>query len=437
MKYTAPLLTILAAFTAQTAHANDLSCGTSYGFRVDVAGSAGETMCTSSVRDLEKMLKNFRLSNPNYTDVSEAVGYGRINDLKLSARYNANRSDLIIDIPELGIENQTFTGENRNQSEDEFKSWLKKSGVVGDIMNYQAKHTPNSPITGASGIIPSMASTDFNQEINTVSNIATSFSSQNIDVPSDNNSGSNNQTNSTANNTTASNSNSQHFIGAGVNVSSYTIKGSDERVHAYTLPLSYSFNTGKNERSQFTLSLPVTMYSVGKAKGYHVGLGAGYRFPITEKWSLAPAVRYAVTGSADRATIAGVSSGTLTSTYHIPLKKFDLNIGNMVGYYRTNKFKAGEYSFNPNIRQTILRNGVMLSQPLTVKNHKLAIEYSLVDTRYVGGNRPFMRNMQEIGITLGTHRDHENKKLSFMRAGVGYMRAKDTKGFNVNFGYWF
>lgn len=406
------------------AYANDLACGTSYGFRVDVASAAGQTVCSNSARDLTKSLKNFRLSNQAYTETSAANGYGRINDVALNAQYAANSNDLVVSIPALNIENRVFTGANRDQAEDAFEKWLKKSGVIGQIMNYQAKTSPTSPITGTSGIIPTMASTDFNQEINSLSSIATHSS------------------HSTENNTEnetqiEQNSSASHFIGTGVNIHSYSIKGQDERVNAYTLPFSYSFHVGGKPNSQMTLSLPVTMYSVGKAKGYHLGLGAAYRFPITDKWSLTPGVRYAVTGSMDRAAIAGVTSATLTSTYHIPLKKFDLNIGNMVGYYRTSKFKAGDYSFNPRIRQTMLRNGVMLSQPIQIKDHKLAIEYSLIDTRYVGSDKPFMRNMQELGVTLGTHRDHKNQKLSFMRAGVGYMHAKDTKGFNLNFGYWF
>lgn len=419
MKKNTFVLAMLSVVSLPVAYANDLACQTSYGFRVDVDGNVGETVCSTSARDLEKVLRNFHLSNQNYTDTSAAMGYGRVNDVTLNAQYLANGNDLIVSIPELDMENLTFSGANRDQAENVFEDWLKNSGVIGKIMNYQAKHSPTSAITGAGGVIPMLASSDFNQEINVLSNISAPDNSKKN------------------NDASVAPSNDINFIGTGMNINSYSVKGSNERVNAYTLPLSYAFQAGNQPNSQFTLSLPVTMYSVGKAKGYHVGVGASYRFPITDKWSLTPGVRYAVTGSVDRATIAGVTSGTLTSTYRIPLKKFDVNIGNMVGYYRTSKFKAGEYSFNPDIRQTMLRNGVMLSQPITVKNHKLAIEYSLIDTRYVGGDKPFMRDMQELGITLGTHRDHENKKLSFMRVGLGYMHAKDTNGFNLNFGYWF
>lgn len=44
-------------------------------------------------------------------------------------------------------------------------------------------------------------------------------------------------------------------------------------------------------------------------------------FPINERWSLTPGVRYALTGSVDRATLSSVTSGTLMSTYTMPVFK--------------------------------------------------------------------------------------------------------------------
>lgn len=424
MKYKLHAITLatLTCCGITSTYANDLNCSTSYGFRVDIDGTQGQTICSSSARDLEDILKDFSLSNQNYTDTSAAFGVGRVNDVGLIASYAENSNDLVISIPELDIHNQVFSGRTREQSEDQLEDWLKNSDVIGKIMNYQAKNSATSPITGVGGIMPVLASTDFNQSIEAISNITPSL----------------NTTTSSINNTTDTTPVAvNNTLGIAVNVGSYSVKGSDDRVNTYTIPLSYSFKNNQNEQKQFILSLPLTMYSIGKAKGYHLGLGMAYRFPISEQWALTPGIRYALTGSVDRATAASIMSGSVTSTYQIPMQKFDLNIANMVGYYRTGKFKVDEYSFNPNIKQTMLRNGIMLSQPISVKNHPLAIEYSLIDTRYIGGDKPFMRDMQELGITIGTHHNHQNKKLSFLRAGIGYMYAKESNGVNFNFGYWF
>lgn len=69
----------------------------------------------------------------------------------------------------------------------------------------------------------------------------------------------------------------------------------------------------------------------------------------------------------------------------------------------------------------------------------MAAEYSVIDTRYVGSNKPFMSNMQEYGVTVGLHKDEaeNNPKLSNIRVGVTYMHGKGSKGFTANMGYWF
>ncbi len=52
------------------------------------------------------------------------------------------------------------------------------------------------------------------------------------------------------------------------------------------------------------------------------------------------------------------------------------------------------------------------------------------------GNKPFLASTQELGITVGTNRNAGNVR-SFFRAGLSYLRGKDTRGFAVNLGYWF
>ena len=304
--------------------------------------------------------------------------------------------------PEIGIEDKTFAGATRKQSQDRFADWLKRDGIIGKIMKYQSEHSAASPITGAGGLLPSLAENDFDTGTGGTSNIR----------------------NGTDIATQAGNT-----VGIGAGIGSYTVGGSEERVETLTLPLSYARKTGNDPREKLIVSVPVSIYRIGSAKGYHAGLGLAYRIPVTEYWMLTPGARYAVTAS--------VVSGSLTSNYTVPLGSLELNIGNMIGYYGTGKFKAGDYSFNPHIRQTIVRNGLMLSQPVTVKNKKLAVEYSVIDTRYLGGRKPFMNNMQEYGVTVGSYKDAGGGILSSMRGGVTYKNAKGAHGFAANFGYWF
>ena len=157
--------------------------------------------------------------------------------------------------------------------------------------------------------------------------------------------------------------------------------------------------------------------------------------PMNDNWTLTPSGRISVVGSKDLATVAGLYSFSLTSTYIWTLPDFDVAMGNMIGYNQTAKVKAGDYSFDPDIQSTVLRNGVMLSQPVTLGGKKMSVEYSLIDTRYLG-DKLYMDNTQELSVTLGTNKRAYSSR-SFFRAGLTYLHGKDTDGFTLNFGYWF
>jgi hypothetical protein len=128
-------------------------------------------------------------------------------------------------------------------------------------------------------------------------------------------------------------------------------------------------------------------------------------------------------------------SGSLTSSYVINRDGYDIAIGNMVGYYQTLKAQAGDFSYDPGIKNTIFRNGVMLSQPINAFGKGMSIEYSLIDTRFTG-DALYTDGYDEIGITLGTNKS-ANSARSYLRAGVSYLTSSTAKGFTANLGYWF
>ena len=298
-------------------------------------------------------------------------------------------------------------GVGRDASEEAFKDFVKKNDIIGKIMKYQAQHSATSPISGVGGLIPMTAAADFESTFATASAIS--------GAPS---------TGAASNN----------LIGASISYGSYKVDGYGDRVSTMSLPLSYTIRNDIDPRRQLAFSLPITVIDIGGAKTIHTGLGVAYRFPITERWSIAPSARYSIVASKDRATVSTVYSAALSSVYRIPMESFDLAIGNMVGYYRTGKFAAGDYSFDPNIKNVVLRNGVMLSQPVNF-GKKMSIEYSLVDTRYMG-DKPAVDNTQELSITLGTNKNAFDAR-SFIRGGVTLMRGPGVNGVTANIGYWF
>jgi len=65
---------------------------------------------------------------------------------------------------------------------------------------------------------------------------------------------------------------------------------------------------------------------------------------------------------------------SIASSYTMEFDGFDLSIGNMLGYYQTLTAKAESVSVNPGIKNTALRNGIILSQPMTVGGRKMVAE---------------------------------------------------------------
>ncbi len=408
MKRGLAVFTIAASsLVAASAHAQ-LSCDKSYGFQVAVNGNQGSLICDSKSTSFIDALKNFSTSNINYTETSVASVLSRFSDVNIKLNYLDSSTRLNFDFVELG-DKGSFTGATRKESQRMLEDYIKKNGIIGKIMSYQAQHSATSPITGVGGMIPMMMTADFNASF-TASPTAVAAAATSA--------GSNN-----------------NLIGVGLSYGSYNVSNSGDKVTTASIPLSYTIRNDIDPRRQLSFSMPITVVEVGSAKTVHSGLGVSYRLPVNDNWTITPSARYSAVASADRATVATLYSASVASNYVIPMSGFDIAIGNMLGYYQTGKFSAGDYSFDPAIKSMAMRNGVMLSQPVNF-GKKMTVEYSLIDTRYFGGDKPFLDNFQEFGITIGTNKSAQDAR-SFVRGGVTFMRGPNTQGFTANIGYWF
>jgi hypothetical protein len=406
LKLTLGCALVLGAVSAP-AFSQQLDCNKSFGFRADVNGVTGQSLCASKIETFLDAAKDFSLSNANYSPTSAATALARLNDVNMIFSYAANSNTLNYSFVELN-ESGSFTGTDRDLAEEQFEEYVKKSGILGRLINYQAMNSPTSAITGVGGAIPTIGSADFATSFDTMSNI-----------------GSVGQTEGSSNN---------NLIGIGLSYGSYNITGTDS-VKTTSMPLSYTVRNDIDPRRQLVLSMPLTRVTTGDAASYQGGLGAAYRFPVSDRWTITPGAKYSIVASKDRATVATIMSASLMSTYVIPMGGYHLGVGNMVGVYKTGKFSSGEYEYDPDINLKLTRNGLLLSMPDTLFGSKLTGEVSLIDTRYLG-DKPFVSSTQEIGFTLGTNKRAGNAR-SFTRMGFSYVRGKDTSGFTANIGYWF
>jgi hypothetical protein len=383
-------------------------CDKSYAFRADVGANTGSEICSSTSSSFIDAIKNFNLSNTGYTDTSAATVAGKFNDVNINLSYAATSTTLNYSFAELGISG-SFTGATRAESQKLFEDYLKKNDILGKIMKYQAEHSASSPITGAGGLIPMTAAGDFDS----------AFTASATQIAGSNQAGA------------ASN----NLVGIGATYGVYTMSGSSDKTTTMSLPLSYTVRNGIDPRRQLIISLPITQTTTGNAKSYQIGLGLAYRFPITDNWTVTPGIKYSYVASVDRATVAALASASLTSAYLIPMNGYDIGIGNMLGYYETQKFSAGEYSFNPNIKQFLTRNGVMVSQPVSLAGKKMSVEYALTDTRYLS-NKPYVDNYQELSVSLGTNKSAADSR-SHLRAGLSLMSGRGMSGYMFNLRYSF
>lgn len=409
-------LTAFSATQAQAQSACSLPGSSNYSLALTVSGSC-RTVSTSTA---DQFIDKLSTSGLN----SMGLGYNGTQVASINASFNALGMNLVypnagftgsgatlnFTIPGLHV-NKTFTGVDRDDSKRQLSDYLKKTDLIGKIMKWQAENSPNSPLTGAGGLLPSTTAADFNQNFtDTATNIAAPAAAVKQEAGADAN-----------------------LIGAALSYSS--LKSKDRDTNVVSIPLSYTIRNDLDPRRQLVLSLPITQIETEGAKSYHTGLGVAYRMPMNDNWTLTPSGRISVLDSTDMATVAGLYSLAVTSTYIWTLPNFDVAMGNMIGYNKTMKIKSGDYSFDPDIQSTVFRNGVMLSQPVTIGGKKMSVEYSLIDTRYTG-TKLYSDNTQELSITLGTNKRAYSSR-SFFRAGLSYVQGKDADGFTLNFGYWF
>ncbi|MEX1668162.1 hypothetical protein AB4876_04515 [Zhongshania guokunii] len=204
-----------------------------------------------------------------------------------------------------------------------------------------------------------------------------------------------------------------------------------------TLPLSYTFRSQQILGRQWIVSVPLSQGEVDGAKTYSIQPGLALRLPITANWAVTPGFNVGYVKSDDLDQEAEQAGVSVSSAYRIPLGTTNnsIYIGNLIGYYKTLKVKLAGEEFDPNIANTVLRNGLLYSMPLAIADDLLSVEVSFVNTIFKG-TETYTRSQNELAVSVGSTRRHM-AQLSFLRLGVGVVQAEDIRGVRLNFGYYF
>ena len=368
-----------------------------------------------------------RMAFSNYTDMSRASAMVDFRGLEMNFGFPGADASLVFEIPSLDVREE-FKGATRDASVDQLEDFLKSEG--GDILNrIQAASiaaSPVDPIAGNPGsLMGTMVSGQFEAGFSSqVTNLATTPGVPASDGAPD-----------TAAAVVEAES-PDNLINVSPRFGRYT--AGDHTSNVVNLPLGYSFRLregGKGLR-KIDVSLPLTYAEIEGGKSAAASLGAGLTYGLNDQWSLSPAIEVGVAGSVDLGAGGGIGSASLTSAYTIPFERYSLNVGNMVGYYKTLDIKVGRYRFDPGISNTVLSNGLMLSVPGTMWGRKLATEFWATDTRFFG-DELYSEYNGEFGISLGTVKTEGYSIENYLRAGVSYMTGDNVKGWRFNLGYSF
>lgn len=240
--------------------------------------------------------------------------------------------------------------------------------------------------------------------------------------------------------TDSATSSTKNRFDGGVRYGSYNLSG--KSVDTVTFPLSYTAKL--DNRQQLIVSVPFTYIDTQGASSYDVGAGLAYKYRVTDRWVLTPAVAYGFRGSFDLADVGHIASGTLTSKYTFDLDSLDpnsikLSIGNMAGYYTTLPYEVNGHSVDPNLQSYVIKNGLILSKNISSDfiGNKLNIAANFTDTEYFG-SRLFVDQYNELGVSVKAANDQN--WISAFGFNANYLfspTGKNVDGYRIGLTYQF
>lgn len=325
-------------------------------------------------------------------------------------------TQLTFNIPELGI-NQSFQGATRDESQAMLKDFLKNNAdLLNQVSKKLVKVSPVDPIAG---------------NPNSLMSRSVQSDAQMMWYGSNSNFG---------RSTEATEGGSSNRFGIGINyarmISEVTGNAKEMESDAFTLPLSYSHQF-EEANHELIINMPLGYTDTDGAKTYDGSFSIFYRRPILSNWVVSFTGSGRATGSSDLAGGSMMASAAIGSSYVWSGENWGLTMGNMLGYYTALRMKIDNTSINPDIANTVFRNGLLysLDSSWQLAGDPLSWEVYLVDTRFTGTDL-FSNYQDEVGFTLGTRRPMHSKE-SDLRAGFSFTKGENVQSYKFNFGAWF
>ena len=182
--------------------------------------------------------------------------------------------------------------------------------------------------------------------------------------------------------------------------------------------LSYRFNF-EESNAAVLVDLPVNWVRSGESDSLSGSFGLGVRLPVTDRWSITPAVRAGVAGSIDLGAAAVVYSGSVTSDFRWDWNGWHFGLGNMAGLYRATGVSVGDYDIDYDLTNVILRNGISISRDLTEGPAPLRVTAAFTDSRYLGDDL-YVETFDEIAVSFSKGTDNGRFSFDWVELGAAY-----------------
>ncbi len=273
------------------------------------------------------------------------------------------------------VNNKTFRGVDRDDSVKQLKDFLKHDGgaVLDQVNKRMVAVSPADPIAGnPTSLMWQMVDHDFDL----------SFSDSLYD-------------------TRESDENGKKIgneMGAGVKYANFNAAGIRSNLVSVS-PFSWRRNLFDSD-VKLLLKIPVlTMITTEGSKSYQANSSIGLQIPLyKEFWSITPMASIGAVVSVDQASASALHGFSATNKFHIDVNNWGMSLGTMLGRYSTQKISYRNYTSNPDIANTVLKNTFAVNTPPIIAS-KFATEFSVSNTKYYG-TELYIQNGMEYGLAL-------------------------------------
>ena len=315
-----------------------------------------------------------------------------------------------------GVVNRTFIAATREELYAQIEDYLKTSGTE-DLARWQKELSALMPFGLMTGNPNSTTALMARDSFNEYGLMATATAAENEGEEED-----------------------PGMVGLALmgDVSTSSAEGHKAQSYSATpfLPLKLS------KRVRLDIGLPLNYTTVDGAQAFRAGLQLAMPMLIVNRnlaedqpwlWQVTPTGSFQFAGSFDMVGGGALAAGGLTSFLCYDFGKFELSMGNQFSFFESVAMNLGDYDFDPDVSDQIVKNGLKVG--VRLGQHWYAEAYGL-DTELLG-NESFYSRYATFGAGFGFRANTKKKAYLMVGAYTDVASGWSSAGFRFGTGWKF